>query len=68
MLSELADAYLAGGARFIQIRNKQAASSAFLEACEDVVARAHRAGAIVVVNDRADIAKLSSAEDRKSVV
>jgi thiamine-phosphate pyrophosphorylase len=46
----------------MQIRNKQAASGAFLEICEDVVARAHKAGAIVIVNDRADIAKLSAAD------
>jgi thiamine-phosphate pyrophosphorylase len=61
-LSALADAYLAGGARFIQIRSKQAASGAFLEMCEEVVARARTAGAIVIVNDRADIAKLSAAD------
>ena len=30
--------------------------------CEDVVARARKVGAIVIVNDRADIAKLSSAD------
>jgi thiamine-phosphate pyrophosphorylase len=30
--------------------------------CEDVVARAHAAGALVIVNDRADIAKLSAAD------
>jgi thiamine-phosphate pyrophosphorylase len=61
-LPALADAYLAGGARFIQIRNKHAASGAFLEMCEDLVARAHKGGAIVIVNDRADIAKLSAAD------
>ncbi len=61
-LSALADAYLAGGARFIQIRSKQAASGAFLEMCEDLVARARKGGAIVIVNDRADIAKLSAAD------
>ena len=30
--------------------------------CEDIVARARAAGAIVIVNDRADIAKLSGAD------
>jgi thiamine-phosphate pyrophosphorylase len=58
----LADAYLAGGARFIQIRSKHAASGPFLGMCEDVVTRARRVGATVVVNDRADIAKLSGAD------
>jgi thiamine-phosphate pyrophosphorylase len=58
----LADAYLAGGARFLQIRSKHASSAAFLEMCEQVVVRARRAGALVVVNDRADIAKLAAAD------
>ena len=58
----VADAYLAGGARFIQIRSKHAASGPFLGMCEDVVTRARRVGATVVVNDRADIAKLSAAD------
>lgn len=61
-MSALADAYLAGGARFIQIRSKHAASGAFLGMCEDLVARARTAGALVIVNDRADIAKLSAAD------
>jgi thiamine-phosphate pyrophosphorylase len=60
-LPALADAYLAGGARFIQIRSKHAASGPFLDMCEDLVARARTAGATVIVNDRADIAKLSGA-------
>lgn len=58
----LADAYLAGGARFIQIRSKAAASATFLSMCEDVVARAREVGATVIVNDRADMAKLSAAD------
>jgi thiamine-phosphate pyrophosphorylase len=61
-LPALADAYLAGGARFIQIRSKHSASGAFLEMCEDLVARARKAGATVIVNDRADIAKLCAAD------
>ena len=61
-LPALADAFLAGGARFIQIRSKHAASGAFLEMCEDVVARGRQANAIVIVNDRADIARLSAAD------
>lgn len=57
----LADAYLAGGARFIQIRSKHAASREFLAMCEDIVARARAFEALVIVNDRADIAKISGA-------
>jgi thiamine-phosphate pyrophosphorylase len=61
-MSALADAYLAGGARFLQIRAKQSASGAFLQSCEQVIARARPAGATVIVNDRADIATLSHAD------
>jgi thiamine-phosphate pyrophosphorylase len=60
-VAALADAYLAGGARFIQIRCKHAASAAFLAMCDEVVARARPEGAIVIVNDRADLARLSGA-------
>jgi thiamine-phosphate pyrophosphorylase len=60
-LPALADAYLAGGARFIQIRCKHLASRAFLDICEDVVARARPSGALIIVNDRADIARISAA-------
>jgi thiamine-phosphate pyrophosphorylase len=58
----LTDAYLAGGARLLQIRCKNAPSAAFLATCEDVVARARRSGAVVIVNDRADIARLAAAD------
>ena len=58
----LADAYLAGGARFLQIRAKRSASGAFLQMCEQVLASSRRAGATVIVNDRADIATLSHAD------
>jgi thiamine-phosphate diphosphorylase len=61
-VAALADAYLAGGARFIQIRSKRASSAAFLSMCEDIIARTRGAGAIVVVNDRADIARLAEAD------
>ena len=61
-MPDLADAYLAGGARFIQLRSKHASSGVFLAVCADVVERAHRSGAMVIVNDRADIAALSSAD------
>ena len=58
----LADAYLAGGARFIQIRCKHASSRDFLATGQEVVRRAHRVGATVIVNDRADIARLCGAD------
>jgi thiamine-phosphate pyrophosphorylase len=58
----LADAYLAGGARFLQIRAKRSAGGALLKMCEQVVASARPANATVIVNDRADIATLSHAD------
>jgi thiamine-phosphate pyrophosphorylase len=59
---DLADAYLRGGARFLQLRAKTMSSAAMLEAASAIVTAARRAGAIVVVNDRGDIARLSGAD------
>jgi thiamine-phosphate pyrophosphorylase len=53
---------LAGCTRFIQVRAKAAPGGAFLGLCEAVVERAHRAGAVVIVNDRADIARFARAD------
>jgi thiamine-phosphate pyrophosphorylase len=61
-LIDLASACLDGGARFLQIRAKHASSAWLLETAETVVALAHAADAIVIVNDRADIARLSGAD------
>jgi thiamine-phosphate pyrophosphorylase len=58
----LADAYLAGGARFIQVRAKIASGGALLKLCEAVAERAHTMGATVIVNDRADIARFAQAD------
>lgn len=57
----LAEAYLAGGACFLQVRAKHATGAEYLNMCEDVVARARAVGAWVIVNDRADVARLSGA-------
>jgi thiamine-phosphate pyrophosphorylase len=59
---DVACAYLDGGARFLQIRAKATASGPFLELCDMIVADAHAAGAMVIVNDRVDLAKLSGAD------
>jgi thiamine-phosphate pyrophosphorylase len=61
-LTDLASACLDGGARFLQIRAKRASSAWLLETAQAIVAIAHAAGAIVIVNDRADIARLSGAD------
>jgi thiamine-phosphate pyrophosphorylase len=55
-------AFLAGGATFLQLRDKTAATGAALALADAVVARAHAAGARVIVNDRADLARLSGAD------
>lgn len=55
-------AFLAGGARILQLRDKTAAAGELLARADDVVARAHAAGARVIVNDRADIARMSGAD------
>jgi thiamine-phosphate pyrophosphorylase len=58
----LAGKFLAGGARFIQIRCKHASSRDFLALSEEIVRRAHDEGAVVIINDRADIARLCGAD------
>jgi thiamine-phosphate pyrophosphorylase len=57
----LAAAYLSGGARLLQLRCKDTPSGPFLAWCDEVVEAARRAGATVIVNDRADLARLSGA-------
>jgi len=61
-VTHLAAAFLDGGATLLQLRAKQASSGEFLEAASAIVSMAHQAGALVVVNDRADIARLSDAD------
>src|SRR4051812_1872821 len=56
------DAFLAAGVRFLQLRDKASSSAERLAAADAVVARAHGAGARVIVNDRPDIASLSGAD------
>jgi thiamine-phosphate pyrophosphorylase len=60
--ADLARAYLDGGARLLQIRAKQLGGGALLSLCEEVVELAHGRGASVIVNDRADVARLSLAD------
>jgi thiamine-phosphate pyrophosphorylase len=59
---DLTRAFLAGGARFLQLRAKQMAGGAFLDTAAAIVELARASGAIVIVNDRADIARLAGAE------
>jgi thiamine-phosphate pyrophosphorylase len=57
----LSRAYLNAGARFLQLRAKALPSALFLDICDEVVALAREVHALIVVNDRADLAKLSGA-------
>jgi thiamine-phosphate pyrophosphorylase len=58
---DFASACLDGGAAFLQVRAKDLASGSFLDATRAIVERATRVNATVVVNDRADIARLAHA-------
>jgi thiamine-phosphate pyrophosphorylase len=57
----LADVYLDAGARILQLRDKHASSGEFLDMADRIVEKAGRHDAVVIVNDRADIARLSGA-------
>ena len=58
---DVARAFLDGGARFLQVRAKHLASGAFLDTAAAIVELARPFDAMVIVNDRADIARLSGA-------
>jgi len=58
---DLAAAYLRGGARFLQLRAKQASGAEFLALASHVVELGRASDATVVVNDRADIAQMAGA-------
>ena len=60
-LMTLGEAFLGGGATFIQIRAKQMASGPLLRLVERLVTAAHPHGARIIVNDRVDVTKLSGA-------
>jgi len=61
-LLDFAAACLEGGAKLLQIRSKGAPSGQFLDLAAAIVARARGADARVVVNDRADIARMARAD------
>lgn len=58
----LVDVWLAGGVRFWQLRAKRLPSGAFLELLDAAVTRSRAAGARLIVNDRADLARLAGAD------
>ena len=61
-LVDLAAACLHGGARFLQVRATAASGAWLHDTTSAIVALAHAEGAIVIVNDRADIARLAGAD------
>jgi thiamine-phosphate pyrophosphorylase len=56
---DLARAYLAGGARLLQLRAKALASGAFLDLASAIAEDVRTAAGVLIVNDRADVAALS---------
>jgi thiamine-phosphate pyrophosphorylase len=60
-LPDFAAACMDGGATLVQLRAKHASSRDFLAFANTIVDRATAFGARVIVNDRADIARLSGA-------
>lgn len=58
---DLARAYLAGGARLLQLRAPGVASGQYLEWCDEIIGDAAIVDARLIVNDRADIAALAGA-------
>ncbi len=56
------DVWLEAGVRLIQLRAKSMASGPMLTLAEALVARAHAAGAALIINDRADIAAQCGAD------
>jgi thiamine-phosphate pyrophosphorylase len=58
---DLARAFLDGGARLLQLRAKRIGSGPVLEVTERLVALAAAYGGRVVVNDRADVARMAGA-------
>jgi len=57
-LPALARACLEGGARLLQIRAKRLGAGELLEVCQEVASAVAAVGAALIVNDRADLARL----------
>jgi thiamine-phosphate pyrophosphorylase len=61
-LAEFADAALAGGVDIIQLRDKALEAGPELAALEVLASACHRHGALLAVNDRADVALAAGAQ------
>jgi thiamine-phosphate pyrophosphorylase len=60
-LLDLAHAFLAGGARFLQLRAKRLPGARLLATAEALARLVQDAGGVLIVNDRADVARLAGA-------
>jgi thiamine-phosphate pyrophosphorylase len=58
----LLDAFLRGGAKLVQLRDKTASSGARLALADEVVRRCRASGALILINDFVDVAKMSGAD------
>ncbi|NIA20469.1 MAG: thiamine phosphate synthase [Anaerolineaceae bacterium] len=59
---ETIDAVLAGGADAIQLREKEMPGGELLDLARALVQRCRKAGALSIINDRADVARASGAD------
>ncbi len=60
--TEQVEKLAAGGANFIQLRDKTSSPREFYEAAVSAIAVAHRLGVRIIINDRVDIALASEAD------
>lgn len=60
--AEIVTRLLAGGARLIQLRDKEASAKEMLDATRECLALTQAAGATLIVNDRVDVAMATDAD------
>ncbi len=61
-LEEIVAQMLAGGARLIQLRDKEASAKELLETARACLRLTHAAGATLIINDRVDVALAADAD------
>ena len=60
-LTDFAMACVEGGARLLQVRDKRASSARLLATVFEILDRVRSTGTLVIVNDRADVARIARA-------
>jgi thiamine-phosphate pyrophosphorylase len=58
---DVADVLLSAGVRLVQYRGKTDSSRCLFDVCSAMAERVHQAGGIFIVNDRADLARITGA-------